>query len=308
MVISVHHYITEGVPEIKRIIAIMLAAVMLLGLAACGKQTYENEEGEVFRYKTVSKDKLTICISPDFIPMEFMDTSKEGDERFAGFDMDLIRYIASGLELELVIQPMSLSACQDKVSSGKADLTIGGYGWTSQRAHDFFITDPYYAGDNEKQQSIICLAENEGQWTEAAAFEGKKVGVQKASLQQDLAQAQLPSGAEIKLYDAVEQAVKDLLAGSIDGVCVTHGGGADIIDANSGLAFSGFDFDVSDQLEGNIILLNRKSEELGKAINDLLAKAYEQDLYASWYQAAKELALSDHAAEQSYDGDGKPLQ
>ncbi|MBR0130487.1 MAG: transporter substrate-binding domain-containing protein [Firmicutes bacterium] len=286
----------------------MLAAVMLLGLAACGGQKYEGESGEIIRFKTVSKDKLTLAVSPDFIPMVFIDLSKEGDEQFAGFDMTLARYIASGLELELVIEPMSLSACMEAVSAGKADISISGYGWTSQRAHDFFISDPYYAGDGEKQQSIICLKANEGKWTEKEALSGMKIGVQKASLQQDLAKEQLPPGAEIKLYEAMATAVKDLLAGTIDGICVTHGNGEDIIAANSEIAFSGFDFDVSEQLEGNIILLNRKSEELGKAINDLLAKAYNQNLYADWYQEAKDLALSENAKEQSYDADGKPIE
>ena len=48
----------------KRAIIILLAAALLLGVAGCQKKA--------------AKTSLTVAMSPDFAPMEFVDTSKTG--------------------------------------------------------------------------------------------------------------------------------------------------------------------------------------------------------------------------------------
>ena len=287
----------------KKIISISLALAMVLGLAACGAQE-EPDDGSI---KTVDKGKLTVSMSPDFIPMVFVDSSKSGMEQFAGFDVELAKYLAEGLELELVINPMDLSSAQEAVDAKTADLSISGYGWTEGRFQNFLLSDPYYAGDGETAQSIICLAEKEGSLKEADSFAGLKIGVQSGSLQETLAKTQLPESAEIQGFDSIAAAVEALKGGSLDGVCVPHGTGVAMMLKDDALAFTGFDFDVSEQVQGNIILLNKKSDRLLEAVNQLLAAAYEQDLYSQWYEAARELALSDSAKEQSYDAKGKAV-
>ncbi len=279
---------------------------MLFCFAACGSEPAVPEEPN--RLGTIAKDKLIMAVSPDFIPMEFVDTAKEGDEAFAGFDMDLARYLAEGLELELVIKPMSLEACQEAVASGESDIAISGFAWTENRARNYLLSDPYYAGDQETGQSVICLKENGGAWSQASDLAGAAVGVVTGSLQEDLAKAQLPQDAVIQGFESIEAALAELRAGKLSGVCVPHGTGAALVQSSGDLAFSGFDFDVSGQLDGNVILLGRKAEELQAAINGLLAKAYEEDLYSGWYAKAKELAASGTAAEQSYDEKGKIIK
>lgn len=38
---------------------------------------------------------LTVALSPDFSPMEFVDSSKIGQDQYVGFDVTLAKYIAA---------------------------------------------------------------------------------------------------------------------------------------------------------------------------------------------------------------------
>ena len=135
----------------KKIIALALAAVMVFALAACGGNSSSS-----------SSKTLTVAISPDFAPMEFVDTSKTGQDQYVGFDVTLAKFIATELGMTLEIKPMSFDACQAAVQSGKVDLSISGYSYTESRAENFLLSDYYYAGDNETKQVTIVLSENAG--------------------------------------------------------------------------------------------------------------------------------------------------
>ena len=73
---------------------------------------------------------MHVALSPDFAPMEFVDTSKTGQDQYVGFDVTLAKYIADKLGVKLVIEPMSFEACQAAVSTKDVDLSISGYSRT----------------------------------------------------------------------------------------------------------------------------------------------------------------------------------
>ncbi len=98
----------------KTIVLILTVCLSVLLLAGCGQKT---------------GDTLTVATSPDFAPMEFVDTSKQGQEQYVGFDISLAKFIAEKLGKELVIQPMSFEACQTAVGMGSVDLAISGFSW-----------------------------------------------------------------------------------------------------------------------------------------------------------------------------------
>ncbi len=98
----------------KKIAALALALMLLGSLAACQKA--DSGQGDV----------LTVALSPDFSPMEFVDTSKSGQEQFVGFDITLANHIAQELGKTLEIKPMSFDACQTAVQMGTVDMSISG--------------------------------------------------------------------------------------------------------------------------------------------------------------------------------------
>ena len=276
----------------KKLIVWVLAAAMVL----CGVACQKKEEKKV----------LTVAMSPDFAPMEFVDTSKTGKDQFVGFDVTLANYLAQELGIELELKPMSFDACQTAVQLGSVDMSISGFSWKADRAENFLLSDYYIAGDNETEQSVITTKAKENTITEAKGFSGMKVGAQAASLQEQLVkEALVPEGAELVVYKSIDDAVLALQTGKIDALAVAHGNGEAIISNNPDIAFTGYDFDVDPKYENNVILLNKNSTELLEKVNAALAKALAANLYDGWYEDAKALAGIETAEEVSYDDEGQ---
>ena len=285
----------------KKIFAFVLALVMLLSLCACGAK---KEAAQDNPYNLVSPGNLTVAISPDFAPMEFVDTTKSGQEQYVGFDVSLAKFIASEMGLTLVIKPMSFDACQAAVQTGSVDMSISGYSVTADRQENYNLSDYYYAGENETEQAIITIKANEGKLTKAEDFAGLTVGAQTASLQMNMCNEQLPDSVTIKEFSDLGTAVESLRNGNIDALAVAKGNGDAIIANNSELAFTGFLFDVSEEAENNVILLKKGSDDLTAKVNEILAKAYADGLYGPWYEDAKALAGIETSAEVGYDDEG----
>ena len=273
----------------KRAIIILLAAALLLSVVGCKKES----------------KKLTVAMSPDFAPMEFVDTSKSGQEQYVGFDVTLANFLADELGMELEIKPMSFDACMTAVQLGSVDMAISGFSWKPDRAENFLLSDYYIAGDNETQQSVITVKAKEGALTTEASFAGLKVGAQTSSLQEQLVKDSLiPSGAELVVYKSIDDAVLALQTGKIDALAVAHGNGEAIISNNPDIAFTGYDFEVDPKYENNVCLLNKNSTELLQKVNAALAKALAAGVYDGWYNDAKALAGISTASEVSYNDDG----
>ena len=286
--------------KMQKILSLALVLLMAASLAACGNSKSNADNP----YNLVTPGKLTVAISPDFSPMEFVDTSKSGQEQYVGFDPTMARYIAEQMGLELEIKPMSFDACQAAVQTGNVDMSISGFSWTEEREANYNLSDIYIAGENETEQAIITLKENEGAWTQASDFSGKKVGAQIASLQMNLCNDQLPEDAEIVTFTDIGTAVEALRTGNIDALAVAKGNGDAIIANNDAIAFTGFLFEVDEKAENNLILLKKGADDLTAKVNEILAKLHAEGLNFQWYAEAEELAGISTAAEVSYDAEG----
>lgn len=281
----------------KKLVSLVLALALALSMVACGSSE-PAASGE-------TTETLKVAISPDFAPMEFVDLSKTGQDQYVGFDVSLAKYIAAEMGKELEIMPMSFDACQVAVSTGKVDMSISGFSYTPERAENYNLSDYYYAGDNETEQTVITMAENKDSFKTVADFAGKKVGAQTASLQESLVNEQLvPAGAEIVIFSDINTGVLQLKKGDFDAIAVAQGNGEAIAANNPDVAVTEFLFDVADESANNLILLQKGNDELTAQVNEILAKAYAAGLYGEWYAEAEELAGIDTAADVSYDDEG----
>ena len=274
----------------KKLISTALVLAMVLSFAGCNSS---------------KKETLKVATSPDFAPMEFVDSGKKGQDSYVGFDITLAKYIAEGLGKELEIVPMSFDACQVAVEVGSVDMSISGFSWTAKRAENYNMSDYYYAGDNETEQTIVTTKANEGKFTSAADFSGKKIAAQTASLQLDLCKEQLPADCEIVEVGDLTTAFLQLQNGDFDGIAVAVGQAKVFISNNAETtALSGFNFEVDPKSVGNVVLMPKGADELTAKVNEILAKAYNEGLYEKWYADALELSGVETAQEVSYDDDG----
>lgn len=287
----------------KKFFAAILAMVMVLSLVGCGSSSApasggESSESANALEKIKADGVLTVALSPDFSPMEFVDASKSDQDQYVGFDVSLAKFIAQELGVELKIEAMGFDACQTAVYTGNVPMSISGYSWTSERAENYELSDYYYAGDNENEQWLLIKEEDADKYKDAADFAGKDVGAQNASLQMDLVTSQLPDAKAVAIGD-ITVGVMEMLSGNIEALAVAQGNAKMIMEANPNLVKCDWQFDVAEENEANVIMIQKGETELLDAVNEILAKAYDAGYYGQWYDEAVELGKSENASELS---------
>ena len=297
-----------------KVLSLALAAITLFVLCACGTAASSPAAGPVSDAAPTeasaasngvldeikASGELHITLSPDFAPMEFVDSSKDGQEQYVGFDVTLAKYIAEYIGVDLVIEPMSFDACQTAVYTGSVPMSISGYSWTEERSENYEISDYYYAGDNETEQVILIKKTDADKYTSAEDFSGVDVGAQNASLQMNLLTSQLPDANPITIGD-LGVGVLELQNGSIEALAVAKGNAEMIIDSNPDLMICPWEFEVAAEYEANVILITKGETALLNIVNEALAKAYADGLYGTWYEDAVALAKLENAAEVSVE-------
>ena len=306
-----------------KVLSLALAALMLFALCACGAaetpaaeptaapaadapaseaptETEAPAESQGVLDQIKADGVLYVTLSPDFAPMEFVDSSKDGQEQYVGFDVTLAKYIAEYIGVDLVIEPMSFDACQTAVYTGSVPMSISGYSWTEERSENYEISDYYYAGDNETEQVILIKKADADKYTSAEDFSGVDVGAQNASLQMNLLTSQLPDANPITIGD-LGVGVLELQNGSIEALAVAKGNAEMILDSNPDLMICSWEFEVAAEYEANVILITKGETALLNIVNEALAKAYADGLYGTWYEDAVALAKSENAAEVSVE-------
>lgn len=307
----------------SKALSLALAFIMLFALCACGAaasaaeptaapateapadtetpaETEAPAESQGVLDQIKANGALYVTLSPDFAPMEFVDSSKDGQEQYVGFDVTLAKYIADYIGVDLVIEPMSFDACQTAVYTGSVPMSISGYSWTAERGENYEISDYYYAGENETEQVILIKKTDADKYTSAEDFAGVDVGAQNASLQMNLLTSQLPDANPVTIGD-LGVGVLELQNGSIEALAVAKGNAEMIIDSNPDLMICSWEFEVAAEYEANVILITKGETALLNVVNEALAKAYADGMYGTWYEDAVALAKSENAAEVSVE-------
>ena len=215
--------------KISKLVCIIMCIAMVAALCACGSSASTPaasdapaSEPQNALEKIKAEGVLTVALSPDFSPMEFVDASKSGQEQYVGFDVSLAKYIADYIGVDLTIEAMGFDACQTAVYTATVPISISGWSWTEERAENYNLSDYYYAGDNETEQVILVRAADTEKYKTPADFAGLDVGAQVASLQMQLLTDQLPDANPITIGD-IGTGVLELQNGNIEALVVAKG-------------------------------------------------------------------------------------
>ena len=294
-----------------KILSLALAAITLFVLCACGTAASSPAAGPVSDAAPTeasaasngvldeikASGELHITLSPDFAPMEFIDSSKDGQEQYVGLDVFLAKYIADYIGVKLVIEPMSFDACQTAVYTASVPMSVSGYVWTEERAESYEISDYYYDGDNKIEPVILIRTADAEKYTSSEDFNGVDIGAQNASLQMQLVTSQLPDANPVAVGD-VGTGVLELQNGSIEALAVAKGNAEIIMDANPDLVLCPWEFTITEETEAFVILITKGETALLNVVNEALAKAYSEGLYGAWHDEAVALAKVVNGTEE----------
>lgn len=280
----------------KKIIALTLAVVMMLGLlAGCGAK----KEADAADYstmtieelkpllKTLTAGKLTMVTSPDFAPYEFYALDENGTPTLAGFDIALGYYIADFLELELEVVPMDFDGTISELGAGKADIGMAGYSPNPKRENAMSFSDVYYTGG----QAFVCHVDNAASFpTLADANKGEyQIGAQIGSIQADLAKEHTPD-ADIVELGKVTDIIAEVIGGKLNGAFIEKVVAETYAKNYPELCVV---LDVPYDAEGSVIGVNKNNPALLAAINLAVKAALEDGSMAQFVADANELSTGD---------------
>lgn len=268
--------------KMKKLFCAALAAAMLMAtMSGCGSSQNRLE-------KILESGKLVLATSPDFAPLEFEDLSS-GEAQYVGSDIELAKYIAEKLGVELEISAMDFSAVQAAIPSGQADIAISGFARTEERAQNLELSTPFNITEDGGQTVLVAKGQG-ANYTAAEDFSGLQIGAQNGSLQYNLVSEQLPDDVEIVPVGSLNDGVLMLETGKIDALASDLSNAELLLESHDGIETTDFMFEYSS--EGNVAAVKKSETELIEAVNEIIEEVNELGLYDQWKDEATELAKS----------------
>ncbi|CAI3658123.1 polar amino acid transport system substrate-binding protein [Clostridium neonatale] len=278
---------------LKKMIAVVAVATMAISAIGCGsssKTEGEKTEGAAVEQKAdggnlsdiKSKGKLVVGTSADYPPYEF-HTMADGKDEIVGFDIDIAKEVAKDLGVELEVKDMDFDGLLVALQAGKVDMVFAGMTPTDERKENADFSDIYYTATHR----FILRSGEEGSVKSFDDLKGKKIGVQKGSIQEGIAKDNFDE-ANIKSLAKVTDLVLDLKNNKVDAILIEEGVAKINCDKNKDIAMS--DFVVTDENGGAAIALKKGSTELQTEVNKTISKLKEEDKITKFVSDASDLA------------------
>ena len=231
----------------KKLIALILSALLLLSMAACSG----GSDG-----MTIEKGKLIMSTNAEFPPYEM--TTDDGG--FAGIDIEIAEAIAEKLGLELVIDDMDFNAALLAVQQGKSDMVMAGVTVDPDRLKVMDFSNSYATG-----VQVIIVKEDSN--VTADTLGDFMIGTQKGTTSDIYCSDDF--GAEhVTTYDSSITAVQALINGQVDCVVVDNAPAQELVKANPGLKILETEYIT----ENYAIGFNKGNTQLQEAVNKALAE------------------------------------
>ncbi|THJ66534.1 transporter substrate-binding domain-containing protein [Arthrobacter echini] len=259
----------------------LLAAVAAgtLLLSACGGGSDDADTGsdatpgsEAGGLNLVTPGSLTVCSDVPYPPFEF-----EEDGEYTGFDLDLMREIATGMELEFTVQDVGFDGLQSGVAFGAGTCDVGASAMTitEERQQSLTFSDPYY-------DSLQSLLVPEG--SDISSIEdlgGMRVGVQQGTTGENYAGENAPEDAEIVSFPSDGEMYASIQAGGVDALLQD-------LPVNIGHTEDGA-FTIAEEYETDeqygFAMSQDGTEELVAAVNEQLAALRDSGRYQEIYDS-----------------------
>lgn len=240
-----------------------------LALSACGGGSDDAGTEEASGLNLVSEGTLTVCSDIPYPPFEF-----EENGEYTGFDMDLMKEIAAGMDLELSVQDVGFDGLQSGAVLGARQCDIGASAVTitEERKANLAFSDPYY----DSLQSILVPTDSDIASIDDLA--GKQVGVQQGTTGATYAAENAPE-AELVQFPSDAEMYAAIQAGNVDALLQD-------LPVNIGHTEDGA-FTIAEELptdeQYGFIMAKTGSEELVAAVNEQLGALRENGKYQEIY-------------------------
>ena len=261
----------------KKLVCLLMAAVMLMSCVACGGKTEDRLE------KIKEKGVLEVCTEPYFAPYEFIDPSKSGDEQYVGMDIEIAKYIAQKIGVELKIVPLEFTAVQAGIAEGKYDMALSAMAYSPSRAESMNLSNVYRASDTG--YGFLVRKGDENKYTSIESLKDAVVITQSGSVQEGLFNSDITTKGckEFKRVSSMTDGYLAVKENRAD-VCIVAINSADIYaQANGGLATTSFRFEVDPNMNGTVAALPKKgTDSLMEIVNQCIKELTDNGKIEQW--------------------------
>ncbi|RSD27364.1 transporter substrate-binding domain-containing protein [Mesobacillus subterraneus] len=262
----------------KKALSVLLVSILLMGvLAACGTSS-EKTSGSGEEKKKV----LTMGTSADYPPFEYVDTAKS--DEIIGFDVDLANLIANELGYEVKITDMDFNGLIGAIQANRVDFVMAGMTPTDERKKSVDFTDVYYTAKH------MIVSSKDSDIKSIEDLEGKKVGVQLSSIQEEEAEKIAETvGIKIEKRTKIPELVQEIKAGRIAAAIIEDTVAEGYFKNNPDLA--GFTIEDGNEEEAGSAIAFPKGSELTEEFNRVLKEKMENGevdkLIVKWFGGEK---------------------
>ncbi|MBR5641383.1 MAG: transporter substrate-binding domain-containing protein [Firmicutes bacterium] len=281
----------------KRLTAIILAMVLVFSLAACSSGGGGGESEPANRLEAIkARGYIEMATEPYFAPYEFIDSSKDGDEQYQGLDIELGKYIAERLGVELKIVPLEFTAVLASITEGKYDFAASALAYSPERAENMNLSKGYRFSDEVASYGFLVREEDKDSIQKAEDTADMVLVTQSGSVQEGFVNDQIPKYKEFKLVLSMTDGFLMVSEGKADACACDVSNGQLYADANGGLAIAPFRFTVDESTQGTRVGIPKGEDELTEFINQCIDELRAEGTIDKWYEE-----YSDYARKLGVD-------
>ncbi|HDE6047963.1 TPA: ABC transporter permease subunit [Staphylococcus aureus] len=252
----------------------LIRFILVLGLLISSAMVYINPTAHAEQDQTWEKIKergeLRVGLSADYAPMEFEHTVN-GKTEYAGVDIDLAKKIAKDNNLKLKIVNMSFDSLLGALKTGKIDIIISGMTSTPERKKQVDFSDSYMMTKN----IMLVKKDKVNEYKDIKDFNNKKVGAQKGTEQEKIAQTEIEN-ASITSLSRLPDIILALKSGKVEGAVVEKPVAEAYLKQNPKLGISNVKF--NEEEKDTVIAVPKDSPKLLSQINKTIKEVKDKGL------------------------------
>ena len=283
--------------NLRRTIATLLAALMLLALTACGAGTTSpaqdaNDPAEETTPSTTESSQFRVGMECAYAPSNWQESAATDTnvpvENVAGayaegYDVQIARILADQLGKELVIVKLSWDGLIDALNQGQIDAIIAGMMDTAERRESINFSEPY----RETTYGLMVLADSPYlNATSIQDFSGAAVLGQQGTALDDVIE-QIEGVDHLSPVGSVPDMISRLQQGTCDAIVINVENAQGYLASNPNFRLVTFDEGSGFTLpaKGSCVGLRKSDNELLDQINTILS-GIDDDARAAMWQAA----------------------
>ena len=236
----------------KKILALLLIAAMMVTMAACGSDKPDSE---------YVKDKGTLVIGiTDFAPMDYKDESGN----WVGFDAELAKGFAESLGVEAKFVEITWGQKANELKTKNIDIVWNGMTLTDDVKAQMDCSVPYC----KNAQVVVMKKDKAAQYPDAASMKDLQFAVENGSAGEEMA---TENGFKITEVDKQAKALMEVASGTCDAAVIDMLMAGAMIGEGTDYADLVFTVELNSEEYG---IGMRQGSDLVDDLNKYLADAY----------------------------------